>query len=182
MACTISCGRAFQFGVTLSRRGAITTTTTTTRNHGSPKNLKKSFPFGKFFAQLNYYSAETGHAKQLLIDISLLALQIRSTIVHEFEALFGKNSHHHEVYPTFSLLVIDVSMAQAEKHKLIQNIFAKLLEQLEEIGDKLRHSFSKQPFEFLSKMKSDFMPAKLFLFLGTFQEFFSTFSFPLPLF
>lgn len=117
-----------------------------------------SFPIGKFFAQLNYYSAETGHAKQLLIDISLLPLQIRSTIVHEFEALFGKNSHH-EVYPTFSLLVIDVSMAQAEKHKLIQNIFAKRLEQFDEIDDQLRHSFTKQPFEFLAKMKSDLMPA-----------------------
>ena len=46
-------------------------------------------------------------------------------------------------------------MAQAEKQKLLQNVFAKRLEQFDEIGDQLRHSFAKQPFEFLARMKSE---------------------------
>ncbi len=109
-----------------------------------------NFPIGKYFARIKYISAEACLSKELLIDVSLLPLQIRSNLVYAFET-----SQIDQSYPSLYLMTLDISFPQTERDILTNNLFRSRLQQFDDVPANFKNAFLANPMGFLHKMKSE---------------------------
>ena len=115
----------------------------------SVNKVFNSFPIGKYFAKLKYISKTD--IKELLIDISLLPLAIRTTLIFEFESLLELKTHE---YPTFNIMALDEDLVQYEKEQLKKKLFMKRFEQFDEVTRDVKQAVISNAEQFLEKIKS----------------------------
>ena len=110
-----------------------------------------NFPIGKYFARLKYVSAEACLSKELLIDISLLPLQIRSNLIYAYELSLKTN----QAYPSLYIMTLDIRLPQTERTNLTSALFRSRLQQFDDLSAHFKHAFLTNPVGFLNKMKSE---------------------------
>jgi len=115
----------------------------------SVHKIFNNFPIGKYFAMIKYVSAESCLSKELLIDISLLPLQIRSNLIYAYEASLKTS----QTYPSLYLMTLDIHLAQRERASLTSALFTARLEQFDDLPAHYKRAFLANRVDFLNKMR-----------------------------